>query len=146
MITKKNLFTNDYVDLLSPETFEFLNLLIGQLGYNREDYNDPEVKKEVLNLIKIILDLDIITVHKWMDDLTLLSEHMTTDEIVKKIDRLWMKSIEYPDFYKIALFGPKDWYKNKLEKMGFTPTTNWKTFVATKIGDLEKWIEYNRPK
>jgi hypothetical protein len=27
-----------------------------------------------------------------------------------------------------------------------TPTTNWETFVKEKIGNLEKWIEDNRPK
>ena len=27
-----------------------------------------------------------------------------------------------------------------------TDTTNWETFVNYKIGDLEQWIEENRPK
>jgi len=27
-----------------------------------------------------------------------------------------------------------------------TQTTNWEWFVENKIGDLEKWIEENRPK
>ena len=45
----------------------------------------------------------------------------------------------------MVMFKHKDWYVDALEKKGLTSTTDWKTFVKEKIGDLEKWIEDNRP-
>ena len=51
-----------------------------------------------------------------------------------------------PNFYGMVTFGSKKWYVNKLEEQGLTDTTDWETFVKNKIGDLEQWIEENRPK
>ncbi len=146
MIDKKDLFKKENINLLCPYSFEFLNHLIGQLGYNQESYDDLNVKQNVLNTLNYIFDLEILEVYDWINNPQLKNQDMSYKEIVSAIDDLWVKGIEYPDFYGIVLFGPKGWYVKKLEKMGMTHTTDWQNFIEDKIGDLEKWIEKNKPK
>ena len=146
MIKRKDLFKKEYIGLLCPHSFEFLNHLIGQLGYSQEQYDNLKVKQNVLNVIKLLFDLGILTVHDWVNNKDLNNENLTSVDIINKIDDLWVKGIKYPDFYNIILFGTSGWYVKKLENLGMTPTTNWETFVKDKIGNLEKWIEDNRPK
>ena len=61
-------------------------------------------------------------------------------------DKIWFEGAKFPDLYGMVIFGTQKWYTEALEKKGMTNTTNWKLFVKNKIGNLEQWIEDNRPK
>lgn len=49
-------------------------------------------------------------------------------------------------FLGMVMFTHPTWYIDKLNGLGLSPTTDWKWFVENKIGNLKKWINYNRPK
>jgi len=145
MIKKNSLFKKEYIDIFSPYSFEFLNIFIGQLGFFQKDYDEPKVKETVLSVLKFMFELDIIKINNWMNHKYANDYKMSSIEIIEKIDSLWFKGIQYPDFYGIAYFEMKEWYISKLEQLGMTPTTDWKIFVEEKIGgDLEKWIKENK--
>lgn len=71
---------------------------------------------------------------------------MTNSEIMNLIEEVWFIGADTPDFYGMPMFKYKDWYIQKLEALGLTHTgPDWKWFVENKIGDIEKWIEENKP-
>lgn len=145
MIKKQDLFKNEYLGLLDPYSFEFLNHLIGLLGFSKTEYNDLKVKRNVLNVLKYMFELDIIQIKSWMNNSFKDDFNMSIEETLNKIDSLWQRNMDFPDFYTIAYFETKEWYVNKIEDLGMTQTTDWKTFVKENIGNLEEWIEINRP-
>lgn len=143
---KEELFKEENIGLLSPYSFEFVNHLIGQLGYSQDQYDDTNVKEEVLKVLKLLFELKILRVFDWMNNPELNNKIMSAEDTIKHIDDKWFVGIKYPDFYDIVMIGTQDWYINNLELLGMSHTTNWNTFVKEKIGNLELWIENNRPK
>ena len=145
-MTKNELFKKENIGLTCPETFEFLSEMIGILGYSI--YDSEEVRKEVFETLKILFELDILKIYKWYSRPELNNQQLTIEETLNHIDRIWFKKAEYPDFYNMMMFSGSDWYVKKTKSLGLTMTTNWEWFVENKIrdGDLEKWIEENRPK
>ncbi len=70
---------------------------------------------------------------------------ISNEEIIRHLNKVWFEGADFEHFYGMPMFKYKDWYLNALKKEGLTPYTYWRTFVKEKIGDLEKWIEENRP-
>lgn len=145
-----NIFDKKYVDLFYPYHNEILWEIADEIGYNN-DYTNPNAKKETLNVLKQMLDLDIINILCWVTKPELENKNLTNKEIIKEIDKMWVKETDYPDFYSIVIFGLPKWYKEGLEALGLSemPTKDelsWEYFVEYKIGNLEGWIEKNRPK
>lgn len=141
-MTKKELFEPKNIYLTSP-SIELLPEIIGMLGYSAKQYDDKKTRDDVLSTLKILFELNIIYVYKWLNNPDLNEKKMSIDEILSTINRLWFKGAQYPDIYVIVMFGPQKWYVDKLRKVGLTDTTDWKWFVDNNIGDLEKWIKKN---
>ncbi|MBD1259904.1 hypothetical protein HZY62_04840 [Maribacter polysiphoniae] len=141
------LFKEDFIELFMPDGIEYISTILANIGYTYKNESSSSAKKHGLEVIEKLLELDLIEVFYWgkyddkLKDLT-----FSNSEIINKIDSLWAVGMHGPDFYRMPMFKYKNWYLDALKKEGLTQTTNWKTFVKEKIGDLEKWIEENRPK
>ena len=143
---RKYIFYEENISLFAPSSNEFLYNFIYQLGYKDEDANDWKARFIVLSVIKELFELRVLSVHSWCNDEKLNNENLSIDEIINRIDYLWKKNTKYPDYYNMLVFGTQKWYIDKLRSLGMTNTTDWNSFVEKKIGNLEKWIELNKPK
>lgn len=144
----KNLYDN--INLFCPGTNEFIFDFIYQLGYSDKDLKKlkgrKKIKKEVLEVLQYLIELDILSVKLWLHKPELNKKRISTNQTINEIDKVWFINARYPDFYNMVLFGVPDWYYKSLKKNGFSETMDWKTFVEEKIGNLEQWIENNKPK
>ncbi len=140
--------TNSY--LTCPDAFEFLPEVLSMVGHsNFNNYSQNEklvARDEVINVIRILAESGILSVYKWYARPELNAVKLSVKDMLINIDEVWFKEANEADFYGMMMFGSPDWYKEKTKDLGLTVTTDWKTFLKEKIGDLEKWIEKNRPK
>ncbi|NJB38200.1 hypothetical protein [Croceivirga sp. JEA036] len=141
-----NIFDKKYLDLLAPNGVEYIWGVYMHLGIKDNESSKPNNKRIILDTIKSLLNYSILQVGEWYQRPELNSKKLTVKEIVKNLDEIWNEKATYPDFYDMVYFTTPEWYVNKTKKLGLTMTTDWKTFVKEEIGDLEKWIEENRPK
>jgi len=110
--------------------------------------SDKLLKEFTLSYINEMIDKDIIYVgNKWSEDKSLIKWKYSKDEIIDKIDKMWNEDATFPDFLEMVWFGYQDWYINALKKMGLgQEKILWRDFIKNNIGNLEKWIEDNKPK
>jgi len=140
-------YLNLYCPLHTEHLWDFIAEVLDKKNIPYEGSKKKNLKNEVLEIISKLLDYNLIYIgNEWLDQSTIKKWKLSNEEIIKKIDDIWFESAEYPDFFNMIWFGFEDWYKNKIKILGMTDTTNWETFVNYKIGDLEQWIEENRPK
>ncbi len=147
-MTKRELFDKKDKDLFHPEGIELISTILFALGYTYDNISSKEAREEGIALLKLLLDLDLIEVFHWGKlNEKLKDTSLSKKEILKHIEELWFKGANIQDFYGMIIFKYKDWYINALKREGLRfRGMNWKTFVKNKIGDLERWIEENRPK
>lgn len=140
------LFDNRHIDVFSPyDGVEYIYSILQNTGHH--DFTTRKAREHGLAVIGGLFDLELIEVFSWGDYQKLFYNlNLDRNQIVKLIDNIWFIGADYSDFIGMPMFKHKDWYIKALEKLGMTHTTDWKTFVEKKIGNLEKWIEENRPK
>ncbi|MDG2193280.1 MAG: hypothetical protein P8K77_00195 [Polaribacter sp.] len=144
-----NIFDKEHVNLFCypGDGIEFLHSVLFSLGYTYKGLFSQKAKKDGLFVIEELFKLDLIYVFHWGKNHDEMKNNTyTIKETLKYIDSIWFGGADYPDFYGMVMFGHKKWYLKELEKLGMTDTTDWKEFVKHKIGNLEQWIEENRPK
>lgn len=142
---KLELFKEKNLDLVCPNPFEFLTELLSLLGYSNKEYNLKTTREDVLETLKLLFELQVLDVHTWYAKPQLNNLDLSIIEKLNHINEIWFKGAKYPDFYNMMIFVSPDWYINQTKELGLTMTTNWKTFVKENIGDLEQWIEKNKP-
>ncbi|PIB31347.1 hypothetical protein BFP77_01905 [Maribacter sp. 4U21] len=141
-MTNKELFDN--IHLFMPDGVEFIHDILENIGHI--SFRTEEVKRDGLEIIRKLLELNLIEVFHWGEHHKIIYNlDFTLEQTVKYVDNIWFIGADVSDFYGMVMFKYKDWYLQALEKEGLTHTTYWKVFVQEKIGDLEKWIEKNRP-
>ncbi len=140
-----DLFDDKYIDLLCPNGIEYIWGVYMHLDISDKDASKPNNKKIVLDVIETLMNYGVLYVYEWYKKPELNHQKLTIKETIDFIDEIWAKNSNYPDLYSMMYFGSPHWYVNKTGELGFTMTTNWRTFVHDKIGDLEKWIEENKP-
>ncbi len=140
------LFEDKNVGVFSPyDGVEFIYSILQEIGYY-SNFKSPEARRDGLLVIQRLFDLKLIEVFHWGNyEKKLKNKELSTSEKMIYIQNLWFIGASFEDFHSMPMFKYKDWYIEKLEAQGMTQTTDWEEFVATKIGDLEKWIEKNRP-
>jgi len=129
-----------------PHSIELLFDFFGKYNINTNEKYTKEIKRKVLNTISVLIQQKIIFVGNWIDKENFKKWDLANTETIKKIDNLWNENAEFSEFYNIAWFGYEKWYVDALESLGMTSQTDWGYFVKNKIGNLEKWIEDNKPK
>lgn len=145
-MTDIDLFNKKFINTLSPYYLEYLWDLISVLGFKNSEVNEESTKKSVLKAIQIMLNLKVLKISNWIKEPELNKKRLSINETLENIDRIWFKGANYQDFYDMIMFENQKWYIESLEKAGMNPTTNWKKFVKENIGNLEKWINENKPK
>lgn len=131
-----------------PHSIELLFDFFSKLGIDINREHTKRDKKKVLKVIDALLKQKIIHVYsidKEFDD-SLKRFEITNKEILKRIDEMWFEGAKFPDFYNMVWFGYEKWYIDALNDLGMPNFENWESFVKQKIGDLEQWIEENKPK
>ncbi|NJB38198.1 hypothetical protein [Croceivirga sp. JEA036] len=143
-----NFFKNKSIDLFHPEGIELISTILFGLGFNYDNLKSDQARKEGIYFIKNLIDLELIEIYHWGNyHESLKNVKMTNEETIKNIEKVWFVGADVPDFYGMLILKYKDWYVDALKKEGLELTgRDWKSFVTEKIGDLEKWIEENRPK
>lgn len=145
-MTTKELFDPKNIELFMPDGVEFISTILSGLGYDYSNESSEEAREHGLDTIENLFELELIEVFHWGEyDKRLRGKQVPNIKTMRYIAELWIKGAKAPDFYGMPMFKYKDWYLNALKKEGLTPYTYWRTFVKEKIGDLEKWIEENRP-
>jgi hypothetical protein len=147
-MSKLDIFYSRYINLFLPnDGVEFLFNIINELGYNVDKPLSVKERENILFVIDQLFKLDLIYVFHWgKNHNEMKNKKYTIVETLNHINTMWFEKAYYPDYYGMIMFGHKKWYTDKLENLGLTETTNWEQFVKNKIGDLEKWIEENKPK
>ena len=144
-MTNQELFASKNTELFMPDGVEFIYNVLENIGF--VNYTSIEAKEKGLDAIQKLLELELIEVFHWGEyHNELKDKDISNEEIMKHIDEVWFIGADFEHFISMPMFKYKNWYLNSLEKEGLTMTTNWKKFVKEKIGDLEQWIEENRPK
>lgn len=143
---KQDLFDKENLDVFMPnDGVEFIYSILQNLGYR--NFTTKTAREHGLKIIYQLFDLELIEIFHW-GRYNKIFENITFDktQTLRLINNIWFEGADYSDFVGMIIFKHKDWYLKSLEKEGLTHSTNWKWFVENKIGDLEKWIEKNRPK
>lgn len=142
-----SIFNNKYINLFNPDDgVEFIYSIIQSLGYGIKDFKSLEVRTETLEAIRQLLKIEMLEAYSWHGhDVKSEVPKLSNEEILKKVEEQWFIGADYVDFLSIVMFCHPIWYKEKLEELGFKPTTDWVWFIENKIGNIEKWIQDNKP-
>ena len=142
-----NYYDKKYLQIFSPTWTEYLWDIIAIIKNNDKNISKVEIKKHTLNYIKLMLKNNLIKVGNEWENKKLIFWDLSNEMILKKIDTMWFDGANYPDFLNMVWFGYQEWYIEALKKIGYgKEKILWTDFVDKNIGDLEKWIEGNRPK
>lgn len=124
---------------------EFIHSILQNIGYR--DFTTKQARIDGLKVIAQLFDLDLIEIFHWGNHQNVLNGiKLDKSEIIKIIGNIWFVGADYSDFMGMSMFRHKDWYVEALKREGLKLNgMDWKTFVEEKIGNIEKWIEKNRP-
>lgn len=144
-MTNKEFFDINNIELFMPDGVEFIYTILQNIGFT--DFSTNEAREKGLETIKKLLELNLIDVFHWGEHhSSLKDENISNDELICHLENIWFNGADFEHFSNMIMFKFKDWYLSALKNAGLTNTTNWKTFIKENIGDLEKWIEENKPK
>lgn len=142
-----NLFDNKNIGIFSPYSgIELIDYILNNINHYK-DFTTKEARRDCLRAINKLFELELIEVFYWGKyQHELKNKELSIFENMMYLQELWFVGANFADFSFMPMFKYKDWYIEKLEEFGMTETTDWIEFVQNKIGNLEKWIEDNRPK
>lgn len=130
-----------------PFTIELLFDFFGKYDIKINDNYTRDSKEKVLKAISILLEQKIIFVGNWSDNKEFIIWELSNSEILLQIDLLWKKDIKFHEFYNLVWFGYQKWYIDGLNNKGFgKEKISWNIFIEERLGNLELWIEENKPK
>lgn len=138
------LFIDKNIELFMPDGVEYIYNILNNIGWR--DYRSAKAKKEGMEVIKKLFELDLIEVFSFgRFNKQLKNANLSVDGIMERIDNVWFVGADFSDFIGMPMFKYKDWYLSALNEAGFNDTLEWREFVNEKIGDLQSWIEEKRP-
>lgn len=91
-------------------SIEYIHDIIWEFHYNDENLDNPGTKSDVLNVIRFLLELEIIFVFRCEKNLSLKLDNINIGSIIDFIDDKWKLGSKYPEFYPIIMFGTRKWY------------------------------------
>lgn len=147
-IEPSHLYIDSRIDIFCPSYNEYLWDIISIIKNDNKYISDELLRKFTLSYINEMITKDIIYIgSEWDKEKRLIKWVKPKEQIMNDINKMWFKNATYPDFLEMIWFGYEEWYAKKLNSLGFgKDNTLWRDFVTKKIGNLEQWIEENRPK
>lgn len=133
------------VNFYIPNKIELLFDFFGEFNIKTNEPYIRERKDKVLNSIKIMLLQNVIYVGKYDENKKFETWNTPVEEIISKLDKIWTENMQFSEFYDMVWFGYKKWYLERLVKESYESTMDWKWFIENKIGNIERWIEENKP-
>tara|TARA_R100001377_G_C3142603_1_gene93263 strand:+ start:199 stop:648 length:450 start_codon:yes stop_codon:yes gene_type:complete len=146
---KSDIFKNIYIDILHPFHLENLWQLVKYVENKTNNLKPNELKEITLKILTFLLNEKLIYIleNNFMYNKDFKRTHLSNTLIMQSINEKWTSSISDDDLYNLAWFKFEDWYINKLSEKGLNIyTMDWNKFLEDNIGDLEQWINHNRPK
>ncbi len=142
-----NIFKENNILLFEPYNgVEYIYSILQNIGLY-PNFTSIESRRKGLITINELFKLDLIYFYHWGKyENELKNKELTIFEKMMYIQELWVIGSNFEDFHDMTMFKYKNWYIEGLENLGMTIYTDWKEFVKSEIGDLEKWIDDNRPK
>ena len=133
-----------FLSVASPFGTENLWHIISKI---RESDNSKNIefnvlKSYTLDILNTMIDYDMISICFAFENETIKSEEYS--DLVKRIENTWIQETDFSDLYTMVWFKFNDWYVDGLKKEGLSESTDWNMFTK-KIGNLENWMEKNRP-
>ncbi len=138
----------DKTNILLYEPYDGVEMIYRILeNINHLEYTTKNARRDGLRVINKLFELELIEVFHWGSyENELRGKKLSIFEKMMYLQELWFIGADFGDLASMPMFKYKDWYVKNLENLGLTHYTDWKVFVEEKIGDIEKWIEKNRPK
>lgn len=145
-MNKIDIFDKENIGVFAPYSgIETIDSILQNINHYK-DFTTLKARRECLKVINDLFELGLIEVFHWGKyEHDFKNEELSNFEKMMYLQELWFIGADFSDFVSMPMFKYKDWYIKKLEDLGMTHYTDWKTFVNDKIGDLEKWIRENRP-
>ena len=147
-IKSSYLYIDSRVDIFCPMYNEYLWDIISIIKNDNKYISDSLLKEFTLSYINEMLSKDLIYIgSEWNKNKRLIKWIKPIEQTINDIAKMWFEGADFGDFYGMVWFGYEDWYLEALKNEGFrNKKMLWKDFVKNNIGDLEQWIEKNRPK
>jgi len=107
--------------------FEYLENFRSIIQKNYPRLSENEQREKALELIEILLKkrlLDVCNIEndsKW---------DITIEEIMRRIDKIWVKGASYIDLISTVYFKRQEWFYKKLHSSGYNFTNNWVNYVS----------------
>ena len=138
----------DKTNILLYEPYDGVEMIYRILeNINHLECTTKNARRDGLRVINKLFELELIEVFHWGSyENELRGKKLSIFEKMMYLQELWFIGADFGDLASMPMFKYKDWYVKNLENLGLTHYTDWKVFVEEKIGDIEKWIEKNRPK
>ncbi|MBD3862761.1 hypothetical protein [Olleya marilimosa] len=132
-------------NLYCPYTIELLFDFFNEFNIKTNEKYTQQIKDKVLDTILEMLNNKVIFVsEKNKNGFVIWDE--PKEIIVERINNMWSENTNFQDFYNMVWFGYENWYIEALKKEGFEQEKIvWTNFIEKDIGDLQKWIEANKP-
>lgn len=143
-----DIFSEKYNSILHPFHLENLDQLSVFIKNKNNHLPFKELKKETLEIISFLLENDIVYAleQNWMGNKEFKKTKLSNKDIIDKINNNWREDTSWEEFYFMLWFKFQDWYTTKLSAKGLTYySVDWNKFINDKIGNLEQWIQDNKP-
>ncbi len=146
---KIDVFSKKYSLILNPYSLESFEQLTIFLSEKDKTITFKKLKNNSIDVFSFLLENKIIYVLEsdWMRKKGYKNTKLNNEEIIKTLKEKWNIDTSFEVLYNLFWFKYQDWYTESFVQKGLTIyTTNWNLFLNEKIGDLDKWIEENKPK
>lgn len=129
-----------------PNKIELLFDFFGDLDIKISKPYSKDKRENVLKWVRKLLEKNVLYAGEFNREKKFEKWNLPVNQIILKINSEWGENIDFPEFYNLVWFSYQKWYLEKLKDLGYNESIDWNWFVKNKIGNLEQWIEENRPK
>jgi|GEM_PF-4678260 hypothetical protein len=144
-----NVFSTKYNGVFHPFGIESLYHLAVYIREKNIDIELDDLNTLTLEVFQYLINNNIIYVleNNWMKNKELNKIKLSNNDLIKNIKEKMSSSKSMDEFYDFYWIKYQNWYREGLENKGLNVyTIKWNEFINERIGDLEKWIEENKPK
>lgn len=144
-----NIFKSDYINLFTEYGYGINSVgsIISGIGYTANDLTSEHAIDHAKEVIKILLNFDIIKISNWGKyNFLLKSITLSQSEKILCFETIWSKESKSHNFIEFFSFEYTSWYREGLRREGINENTDWEWFSREFVVNMESWIKQNKPK